>query len=282
MSLTVKEYLYKASKDLDSIAGDLAPLEARLLLCHILDCDRAFLIGHPDHLLSEQQAQAYDDLVARRLLGEPIAKIVGYKEFWGLKFHVTKDTLDPRPDSETLIEGLLERVDASHVNRVLDLGSGTGCLMLSLLYEWPLARGVGVDISIDAIRIAEGNAFNLSLDHRVEFMHSDWGERVHGVFDVIVSNPPYISDVDYLSLSRSVRDFDPKLALVAGEDGLDAYRKIAPVIYKHLASQGLFAIEFGVDQENPVAEILTGNNLEPLEFRKDLAGIIRCIIGRRR
>ncbi len=265
---------------LQVLSGDLAILESRVLLCFVLKCTRADLIVDPNRTLSPEQEKHYRDLIQLRLQGQPIAKIIGEKEFWGLPFKVTKDTLDPRPDTEILIETVLESVDKSKSNRILDLGTGTGCVLLSLLHELKKSFGVGVDLSQEALNVAEENACNLCLNDRAVFLQSNWGEKLEGKFDIIVSNPPYITQADYDVLSAQVRDYDPKLALVGGEDGLECYKKIAPIIDKHLEPNGFFAIEFGINQESMVSQILNENNLHVLEIRKDLAGILRCIKGR--
>ena len=278
--MIVKDLLREQTTRLQEITEDLAPLEARLLLCQVLQCQREDLILKPDRQVSPEMQATYMAFIERRLAGEPIAKILGEKEFWGMPFKVTTETLDPRPDSETLIEAVLERGVGS--KRILDLGTGSGCLLLSFLSELKDALGLGVDVSPAALKIAKANACNLELEQRAQFVLSDWGDNVNGEFDIIISNPPYISLADYNELAPSVRNYDPRLALLGGEDGLDCYRKIAPVIHKHLAHNGFFAIEFGIDQERPVENILEENKLRALEFRKDLAGTIRCIIGERR
>jgi release factor glutamine methyltransferase len=282
-SLQLRELLRQQSMLLRTVSGDLAALEARLLLCKVLDCTRADLISNPDRLVSSDQQTQYEALIARRLQREPIAKICGEKEFWGLPFKVTTDTLDPRPDTETLIEAVLGQVKGGKsAARMLDLGTGSGCILLTLLHELRDSEGVGVDFSDAALAVAQENAVRLQLGDRASFTQSDWGDKVEGLFDIIVTNPPYITDDDYEGLSADVHDYDPKLALVGGPDGLDCYRKIAPVIHKHLAPNGFFAMEMGINQERPLEQIITEHDLDVLEIRKDLAGIIRCIIGQRR
>jgi release factor glutamine methyltransferase len=280
--LTIKQILIANIPLLRSYSGDLAVLEARVLLCHVLACTRSDLISEPDRKVSSDQQAQFKDMIERRSRGEPIAKIIGEKEFWGLPFKVTADTLDPRPDTETLIEAVLEYVDkGSASSNILDLGTGTGCILLTLLHELKNSKGVGVDISPAALQVAQENAKRLGLENQATFIQSDWGEKVEGLFDLIVSNPPYITEADFENLAPDVRNFDPKLALNGGVDGLDCYRKIAPIIDKYLAKNGFFAIEFGINQERQVERILRENNLTVLEIRKDLAGIFRTILGRR-
>lgn len=260
----------------------MAVLEARLLLCYVLGCTRSDLISHPERQVSLEQEQAFKDCIKRRLQGEPVSKICGEREFWGLTFKVTPHTLDPRPDTETLVEAVLAQADRGRKLNILDLGTGTGCILLSLLYELPQAHGTAVDVSPLALQVAQGNAQALHLQERTRFILSDWAQDIEGVYDIIVSNPPYITEDEYRDLDRNVKDFDPKSALVSGPDGLECYRKIAPAIHKHLAKNGFFAIEVGVNQEEDVRRILIENNLTVLEIRKDLAGILRCITGCRR
>lgn len=280
--ITIRTILREQSLLLQPLYGDLAVLESRILLCEILNCTRSDLILNAEWLISEDEQAHYKELISRRLQGEPIAKIRGRKEFWGLSFKVTTDTLDPRPDTETLIEAVLDYVEnGQKSSRILDLGAGTGCLLLTLLHELKTSAGVAVDISEKALSVAKMNAAELGLENRAEFILSDWGEKIDGHFDIIVSNPPYITEAEYEDLSVEVRNFDPYLALVSGSDGLECYRKIAPLIDKHLELNGFFAIEIGINQENAVASILKENNLVVLEIRKDLAGILRTIIGRR-
>lgn len=282
LRVTVKDVLKETSLLLKEISGDLSVLESRLLLCQTLNCRRADLIATPEKVLSSEQIAAYNAFIQRRLKGEPIAKICGIKEFWGIEFIVSKDTLDPRPDTEILVEAILDYVQPKQETySILDLGTGSGCIILSVLRELTKAQGLGIDISPLALEIAEENSKALDLDDRARFLLSDWGQNLIGEFDIIASNPPYITEDDYLKLSNQVRDFEPKLALTGGNDGLECYKKIATVIDKHLACNGFFAIEIGEGQEEQVSQILNENNLSVLEIRKDLAGILRCIIGRR-
>lgn len=275
----IKDLLREQAQLLKNKSADLAVLESRLLMGYVLNCTRADLILRADDAVSLDQAELFKACVARRLQGEPISKICQHKEFWGMSFIVTLETLDPRPDTETIVEAILERTELDQGLSVLDLGTGTGCILLSILSERLQAIGVGVDISVAALDVAIQNANALGLSQRAKFIQSSWAENVDGFYDIIVSNPPYIREDEYENLSPDVKNYDPKIALVSGSDGLECYRKIAPAIYKHLAQNGFFAIEVGVDQEKDVACILKENNLAVLDIRKDLAGIFRCIVG---
>lgn len=278
--MTVQEIIRSSATKLRDIAGDLAIKEAQVLVGHVFNISRGDMITRPNMALGGEKTSQLSDLIKRRQQGESIAKITGYKEFWSLSFKVTKDTLDPRPDTEVLIEAVLEySKDRTKAYRILDLGTGTGCLVLSLLHEIENSQGVAVDISSAALKVMEENAKNLGLDNRAQLVQSDWGAKVEGVFDIIVSNPPYISEIEYTNLDFTVRLSDPKQALVSGQSGYEAYEQIAPFIQKHLARGGFFAIEIGINQEERVLNILEEHNLIILEIRKDLSGIPRCIVG---
>jgi release factor glutamine methyltransferase len=267
--------------------------EARILLEAATGLSRAAIIGFPERPLAREQLSEMERLVGRRVQREPISKILGWREFWSLDFRVTGDTLDPRPDSETLIEAVLARIGETHAPlRILDLGTGTGCLILALLSELPNARGLGIDISKDALSIAQFNAEHLGLGGRAEFKIGDWGRDISpGVFapelpgafaperfDVIVSNPPYIETAALATLEPEVVRHDPRLALDGGREGLDAYRRLAPDAARLLKEGGLLALEIGQGQGDAVREILREAGLESTAAATDLAGIERCLL----
>jgi release factor glutamine methyltransferase len=209
-----------------------------------------------------------------------MAHILGRREFWSLDFAVTSDTLTPRPDSETLVAAVLDIVAGrDRPLGILDLGTGTGCLLLALLHELPNATGVGVDRSAAALAVALGNAQALGLAPRVQFHEGDWGEGLTGRFDVVISNPPYIVSADVPNLSPEVRH-EPRLALDGGADGLDAYRALAPHVGRLLEPAGVAVLEIGEGQAPAVEEILRTAGLKPVDRRRDLAGIERCIVAR--
>jgi release factor glutamine methyltransferase len=220
--------------------------------------------------------------VERRLAGEPLSRIVGRRGFWTLDLEVTQDTLDPRPDTETVVEAardmiLLTRTKDAALH-ILDLGTGTGAILLALLAEFPNACGLGVDISPAAIAVAQRNAEHASLDQRARFQQGNWIAGLSGQFDLIVSNPPYIPSAEIPGLDREVRDHDPLLALDGGNDGLACYRSILPGIPALLASDGFAILEFGQGQGASVQPLAEAAGLSVVEFRNDLSGIERSII----
>ena len=256
-----------------------ASLDARILLEFVLDISREQLLFSLDLTVTPVQYELLKDLVNKRCLRQPIAQIIGKREFWGLNFKVSTDTLDPRPDSETLIEAVLERTtNRADCLRVLDLGTGTGCLLLSLLSELPNATGVAVDFCPNALALAKENAKNLNLDNRTQFIVSNWCEKIDGQFDIILANPPYIPTKVITTLDHEVCEFEPILALDGGEDGFECYRNIMKSLPKILAKNGFVAFEIGIGQQKGLEDLAQENGLEIASVKKDLSGIIRSII----
>jgi release factor glutamine methyltransferase len=239
------------------------------------------LFGHPDRALDEQQISRVLALLRRMVAGEPLSRIFERREFWGLEFRLSADTLDPRPETETVIEAVLRREpDRSAPRRLLDLGTGTGCLLLALLAELPAASGVGVDIAEGAVRTAARNAVYLGLADRARFFVGDWATAVSGKFDAILANPPYIASEALALLPREVACYDPWRALDGGGDGLRSYREIAEAAPRLLSPDGILAIEIGAGQADTVAAIVRDNSLFVDGIEKDLADIARCVIAR--
>ena len=263
---------------------DSARVDARILVAYVLGIERSRLIGLPDKPLTKAQAKQLDELAARRAQHEPIALILGTKEFWSLDFTVGPATLIPRPDSETVVEAVLEaRPDRAYPYRILDLGTGSGCLLLALLSELPNATGLGIDASQGALDIAARNAESLGLAGRAAFAWGDWVSHLDpvrdGRFDIIVSNPPYVTKPDWEQLEDDVRLYEPRTALVGGLDGLNPYRAFGPHLPGLLTPDGLFVCEMGMGQGTEVSEILTESGLTVLGARRDLAGIERCLLA---
>lgn len=277
--IPAKEALREAVRTLQAAHVESASLDARLLLEHTLGLSREQLLARIDDALTAAQAGHFRTLIAKRARRQPITHIIGRREFFGLSFKVTPAVLDPRPDSETLIEALLRRhKDRSVPLRILDLGTGTGCLLLTLLYEYPRATGVGVDISPEALAVAQENATNLGLQSRVEFLTSHWCMNVTGAFDVIVSNPPYIPTGDIAGLAPEVSQYEPKQALDGGADGLACYRAIVASLAAHLAPGGVAAIELGMGQQAAVETLAAGHGLTVAGVIQDMQGIPRCMM----
>lgn len=278
-SALIQEALRDAVRTLQAAHIESASIDARLLLEHALGLSREQLLLRLDDLLTPAQMHKYDALVARRVNRQPMAQIIGSRDFFGLTFKVTPSVLDPRPDSETLVETVLKRTrDNNAPLNILDLGTGTGCLLLTLLYEFKHARGIGVDVSNEALEVAKENALRLGLNDRASFIQSHWCMQVEGTFDIILSNPPYIPTQDIFDLQPEVADHEPKLALDGGADGLSCYRAIIASLKPHLASNGMAVVEFGLGQQFAIETLVKENHLKIASVVPDLQGIARCIV----
>ncbi|MBI3701212.1 MAG: peptide chain release factor N(5)-glutamine methyltransferase [Afipia sp.] len=257
-------------------------LDARLLIGAALRLDHTGLAAQARREITSGESATVEDFVSRRLVREPIARIIGYREFWGRDFRVTDATLVPRPETEAVVAAALSFL---HVHQrssgetvIADIGTGSGAILLSLLSELPNARGVGVDISDEALEIARANFERLDLGDRAQFMTSNYGANLSGPFDVIVSNPPYVASRDIEHLAPDVRDYDPRLALDGGNDGLDAYRIIAPQAQQLLRTEGALIVEIGHDQATGVSEIFAAAKLTVQGAPQlDLSGTQRVI-----
>ena len=260
---------------------DSAETDARLLMAHALGIDRAELIANGERALTLEQTKSIDALAERRLKHEPVARIFGRKEFWSLSLQISPAVLVPRPETETVIEAALDAVvrDARQMERlrILDIGTGSGALLLALLSELPNATGTGTDISAAALEVARGNAERSDLATRCTFVACDIAAGVRGPFDLIVSNPPYVAHGEIASLAPEVRDYDPALALDGGADGLNGYRAIAAQARGLLAPGGMLIVELGMGQEAAVRALFTKAGLTVAAARHDLAGIPRAL-----
>jgi release factor glutamine methyltransferase len=264
--------------------NDSAGLDARLLLGHALGLDLTGLISAAQRLITSDEAARLEAFALRRLAGEPVARILGEKEFWGLPLKLSAATLVPRPDTETVVELALELLRAggelSRPLRVADLGTGTGAILLALLSELPAAQGFGTDISADALHTAAANAAHAGLSVRATFLACDYASGLSGPFDLIVSNPPYIRSADIAALAREVRDHDPLAALDGGADGLDAYRALIPQAAGLLGPGGVLVVEAGAGQSGQIETLMTAAGLIPgTAPRADLGGIPRAVAG---
>ncbi len=278
---SIAEAIRLVSQSFRAVQIDSPDVDARLLIGQALHLSRAQLIAQSDRLLEAREINVISALAARRLKHEPVARILGRKEFWSLELQVTPAVLVPRPETETLIESALDAVTARGLRneklRVLDIGTGSGALLLALLSELPNATGVGTDISAEALEVARANAERHGLNARCAFVACNLANGVAGPFDFILSNPPYIAGGDIASLPAEVRDYDPRLALDGGNDGLDFYRAIAVDALRLLAPDGRLIVELGAGQEASVNALFTKAGMAARTSRKDLAGIPRAL-----
>ena len=259
---------------------EAAARDARLLLAEASGQDRARLIAFPERALSARELAAYEAFLTRRARREPVSRILGRREFWSLDFAVTADTLDPRPETEVLVETVLARLPAPGADlRILDLGCGSGCILLALLTALSGAQGLGIDSSAAAVEVARGNAEALGLERRAAFRIGDWAAGLGGTWQAIVSNPPYIVESEIEDLAPEVRGYDPHPALSGGPDGLDAYRVLLPQAVRLLAPEGLLALEFGAGQADAVQGLAEAAGLKVEDRIRDLAGRERCLIA---
>lgn len=247
--------------------------EARLLLAAALGCRPADLLTR-----TLVPAGAGLDLAARRAAHEPLAHITGRREFWSLDLAVSPATLIPRPETETLIEAAVAAFpDRARVRRVLDLGTGTGALLLAALTEFPAAFGIGIDISEAAVILARRNAVSLGLSERTAFVTGDWADSLSGRFDLVLANPPYVPAVEIDALMPEVKDYEPRSALVGGLDGLAAYRRLLPELSRHLTNESAAIVELGAGQAAAVATLARCQGFT-VERRADLAGMTRVLV----
>lgn len=250
--------------------------DARLLLAHAMALAPERLLLHLDDVLAPDAAQRFAASLEARAQRQPVSQIIGTRQFWGRSFSVTRDVLDPRPETETLVDAALQEPFA----QVLDLGTGSGAIVLSLLAERPGARGVGVDVSPAALAVAQANAVRLGVAGQVVFAISDWFAQVSGTFDLIVSNPPYIAADEMPALAPETRDWEPALALTPGGDGLEAYRCIARGAGAHLAPGGRLLLEIGPTQHDAVADLLRDAGFADISLLRDMDARPRLVAAR--
>jgi release factor glutamine methyltransferase len=272
----VQALLAKAQQNLQDHGVEGALRDSRLLMAYALGKDISFLIGHPEYVLTQNQAALFEEYISERKNRVPVSRILGVREFWSMDYKISPDTLDPRPDTEILVEQVILWAKMYQAKNILDLGVGSGCILISLLRELPGVQGVGVDLNSNAINVAKHNAATHGVIDRCTFIHSSWGEGIEGqTFDIITSNPPYIPLSDLLE--PEVALYDPHLALFGGEDGLECYRHIFKDIPRFLNPSGQVFVEIGKGQEEDVIAIAKGFGLQWVKSSKDLAGIERCL-----
>lgn len=273
---------WRAARDRLIAAGIDSPvLDARMLLGQAASVTREVMLTDPYRELSEAQQDALEALLQRREAREPISHILGIKPFWTLEFSVGPDVLTPRPETEFLIQAALEGLPKDALGEVLDLGTGSGAIVLTLLHERPGLTGIGLDCSAAALRIAAANAEALGLAQRCQWLQGDWCDAPIRPFRRILANPPYIASGEIDGLEPEVARFEPRLALDGGDDGLEAYRAIAPLLAQRLADDGQVLLEVGAGQAQAVQVLLVEAGLEVSEVRRDLGGQARVVIAKK-
>mgnify|MGYP001818657863 FL=1 len=283
MSLSLQSAQAHAARILREGGVASPELDARVLLRTATGLTFESMIANAHEPMSASCETRFDTYVARRLAGEPVARIRGVREFYGRDFRINSNTLDPRPDTETVVSAVLDILKSEDTVdrdlRVLDLGTGSGCILITLLAELPQATGVGTDISPGALRLAQRNADSLGVSHRARFVAADWFDRLTGHYDIVVSNPPYIPSSEIEGLAPEVARHDPSTALDGGIDGLDAYRRIAAAAGRFLRPGGALVVEIGCHQVQAVSDIFRAGGLVVSgdAVHEDLAGLPRCI-----
>jgi release factor glutamine methyltransferase len=282
-ALTYAEAHQRAASLLGKAGIETPKRDARVLLCEAAEIDHAAFLRDPDARLKDEAAARLQNFVARRLAHEPVSRILGRREFWGLSLRVTPDVLDPRADTETLVAAAIEELSHRRGDplRILDLGTGSGALLCACLSEFPHAFGIGVDQQEPACRIARENLAACGLAGRGAIVCGDWGAALAGGFDLVVSNPPYIASGAIGALAPEVRDHDPRPALDGGSDGLAAYRAIATDLGRLSAPQGVAVVEIGHDQAESAPACFGQAGWHPIALRRDLENQPRALILRR-
>ncbi len=285
---TLRDAVESATRQLAEAGLEEPRREARAMIYGLLGGGPELLLADPERQLSEAESCSISAALQRRLRREPLSRILGRREFWSLEFQVDPSTLDPRPDSETLVEAVLAWIGPrrGEALQILDLGCGSGCLLLALLSELPQARGLGIDLASGAVAASARNAGYLGLAGRTEFREGSWLDRpaveaVPAAWDIIVSNPPYVPSGDIAGLAPEVADYDPPLALDGGRDGLDAYRRLIPQSAVVLDEGGLLALEVGAGQAVAVSSLLRTSGFLTIWTARDLSGIERCVLATR-
>ncbi|MBX3485679.1 peptide chain release factor N(5)-glutamine methyltransferase [Phenylobacterium sp.] len=283
MTLTLVQAWTRAKSRLEA-AGLAGPvIDARLLVEAAADATRADIVTDPHRELTPDQEARLDGFLARRVAREPVSHILGRKGFWKIMLHVTPDVLTPRPDTETVVEYALRDFPENAPWRILDLGVGSGAILLALLAERPAANGLGIEISEEALAVARDNAASLGLAGRLALLRGDWTAGLEGdAFDLVVANPPYIATEVIATLEPEVRDHEPRIALEGGADGLDHYRVLAPEILRVLKPGGRFAVEIGYDQKDAVEALFREAGAVFVQTIRDLADRDRVVAGEKK
>ena len=253
-------------------------LDARILLANLLRLENKYLVS--DVKVANKDTETFFSMIKDRVNGKPVSKIISKRAFWDAEFYINSSTLDPRPDSEILVESALEvnkLINKEKIN-ILELGVGSGCILLSLLNEINGSMGIGIDKDINALKVAQSNAINLRISHKVRFIASNWTKSIKGKFDIIISNPPYIKSSELIYLQKEIKNHDPLIALDGGEDGLRCYREIIKTIKPLMNKNSFLLFEIDSWQGNKIIELSKKNYLKFFSIKKDLSGKERCII----
>ncbi|NIA71873.1 peptide chain release factor N(5)-glutamine methyltransferase [Pelagibius litoralis] len=279
-AVTLEQAVATATSRLAEAGIEAPRRDARLLVCSLLGGGPELLLARPERPLDAAETAGIAAAVERRARREPISRILGRREFWSLEFQLGPETLDPRPDSETLVEAVLDFIPRRDAElRILDLGCGSGCLLLALLSELPVAQGLGIDLAPGAVAASAENARRLGLGSRAEFVQGSWQDGLQGVWNIVVSNPPYIPTAEIAGLAPEVAAYDPPLALDGGTDGLAAYRSLIPAAAAVLHGEGLLALEVGAGQSAAVRGLLEEAGFPTIRVARDLSGIERCVLA---
>jgi release factor glutamine methyltransferase len=262
--------------------ADRASQDAEALLLHVLSKNKAWLIAHAEEPLSTDKTVRYAALLERRFQGEPIQYITGKTEFYGLPFRVTREVLIPRPETEFTVEKVLSLAARFTAPRMVDVGTGSGAIAVTLAHELPGAQMTALELSASALNVARENAEMNGVSRCIRFLHGDLLAPVAGEqFDFVISNPPYIPAIDRTTLAVEVRNYEPELALFAGDDGLAIYRRLIPAAFSALIPGGFLTLEIGYGQSNAIIEMLAANGFRQIEFVPDLQGILRVTCAQR-
>tara|TARA_B100000161_G_C33536579_1_gene408653 strand:+ start:203 stop:1093 length:891 start_codon:yes stop_codon:yes gene_type:complete len=286
MSATLGTLMAEGVAALNEAGIENARMDVRILLARAAGVDGGRISAWPEEEVAADKEAAFRDMIARRSGHEPVGRILGERDFWRHTFKLAPETLEPRPDSETLVEWAIDFLEDNDAPRVVDFGTGTGCLLLSTIGDLPGSSGIGLDISEGAVACARENARALDLDGQVEFRVSDWDsalddrERADG-FDLVMSNPPYITRDEMETLSPEVQKFDPRIALTDEGDGLAAYRVLSQVAFDLAKPGGFVIFEIGRGQEKDVGQLLVEAGFVGVEYREDLGGIVRCVAAKK-
>jgi release factor glutamine methyltransferase len=272
MAKTIKQLLLSTKTALNNT------LEAKILLQHLLNISYEEILRQDNQIISDKDSETLEYLIQRRLAKEPIAYIIGSKEFYSLDFAVTKDTLIPRPDSETLIDAVLSECDKNFSGRIIDFGTGSGCLIITLLKHLTNAQGLAIDISDKALVVAKQNAKKHNVSDRLDLLNTSWNNlQLDTKYDILISNPPYIETNDINTLEDDVKNFEPLTALDGGIDGMACYNEIFALSRETLKPKGKIFIEIGHNQENQIRDLATKKGLVVFKTYQDLNKIVRCI-----